>query len=71
MVDILVLDDQQEPTYTKMALVPWSMGVNVGSRHRRRARDADRSQDHHGGGLAERHQQDDQQRHHQGQSGRA
>ena len=33
------------PTYTKMALVPWSMGVNVEQRHRRRARDADRSQD--------------------------
>jgi Flp pilus assembly protein TadG len=30
MVDILVLD-QQEPTYTKMALVPYSMGVNVGT----------------------------------------
>lgn len=30
MIDILVLD-QQTPTYSKMALVPWSMGVNVGS----------------------------------------
>lgn len=30
MVDILVLD-QQEPTYTKMALVPWSSGVNLGA----------------------------------------
>lgn len=30
MVDIIVLDEQ-EPTYTKMAIVPWSMGVNLGS----------------------------------------
>jgi Flp pilus assembly protein TadG len=30
MVDILVLDNQT-PTYTKMALVPWSMGVNLGA----------------------------------------
>ena len=30
MVDTLVLD-QQTPTYTKMAIIPWSMGVNVGS----------------------------------------
>ena len=31
LVDIVV-KDQQTPTYTKMALVPYSMGVNVGSR---------------------------------------
>jgi Flp pilus assembly protein TadG len=30
MVDILVLDEQ-EPTYSKVALVPYSMGVNVGT----------------------------------------
>lgn len=30
MVDILV-EDIQVPTYTKMALIPYSMGVNVGS----------------------------------------
>jgi Flp pilus assembly protein TadG len=30
MVDIIVLDTQT-PTYTKMALVPWSAGVNVSS----------------------------------------
>src|SRR5690606_37820608 len=30
LIDIIV-QDQQEPTYSKMALVPYSMGVNVGN----------------------------------------
>lgn len=30
LIDLVVKDDQT-PTYSKMAIIPWSMGVNVGS----------------------------------------
>lgn len=31
LIDIVVKEDNDGPTYTKMAVIPWSMGVNLGA----------------------------------------